>query len=201
MLMSFQGNKNRFYPNSRIVGSQKVAGLCQYASTSQVQAGTRSDRSLSPNHLSLIEPSNLASEGFVLYADVTLTSEEVKALAATPQTLVAAAGVGKVLFFKGALLKLNYGGSSVFTEAGDNLAIKYTDDSGVQVCTTIETTDFITASADTYTNANPIDDAIVAASGAENQALVLDNLGVEIAGNADNDNTLVIRTFYQIVSI
>ena len=132
---------------------------------------------------------------------VSLTSAQVKALAATQIELVAAPGAGKVIQFLGASLKLVYGGSNAFTEAGDNLAIKYADASGVAVSQTIETTAFITATADTYTNAIPALDAIVAATGAENQALVLDNLGSEIAGNAANDNTLEVSVAYRIVEI
>lgn len=134
-------------------------------------------------------------------AEVTLTATQVKALATTPITLVAAPGAGKVIHFLGAQLKLDYGGSNAFSEAGDNLGIKYTDASGVQVCTTIECTGFIDQTADTYTNAVPSADAIVAATGAENQALVLDNLGSNFAGNAADDNTLVVSVLYRVVAI
>lgn len=140
-------------------------------------------------------------EGIPRTANVSLTSAEVKALAATQQTLVAAPGAGKAIHFMGALLKLTYGGTNAFTEAGDNLGIKYTNASGVQVSGTIETTAFITATANTYTSAIPAGDAIVAATGAENQALVLDNLGSEIAGNAANDNTLEISVVYRIIEV
>lgn len=140
-------------------------------------------------------------EGIPRTADVSLTSAQVKALAATQIELVAAPGAGKAIHFMGALLKLTYGGTNAFTEAGDNLGIKYTDDSGVQVSSTIETTSFITATANTYTSAIPAGDAIVAATGAENQALVLDNLGSEIGGNAANDNTLEVSVIYRIVEV
>lgn len=134
-------------------------------------------------------------------ASVTMTATEVKALATTPITLVAAPGAGKVIHFLGAQLKLDYGGSNAFTEAGDNLGIKYTDASGVQVCTTIECTGFIDQTADTYTNAVPSADAIVAATGNENQALVLDNLGSNFAGNAADDNALIVSVLYRVVTI
>lgn len=133
--------------------------------------------------------------------EVTLTAAEVKALAATQKTLVAAPGAGKMLQFISATLKLNYG-SEAFTESADNLAIKYTDDSGVAVSQTIESTGFIDQTADTYTNALPALNAIVAASAAENQPLVLDNTGDgEIAGNASNDSTLTVAIVYATVSI
>lgn len=144
----------------------------------------------------------LSQEGFMQYADVTLTSTQVKALRATPQTLVAAPGAGATIKFMGAVLKLDYGGSNAFTESADNLAIKYTNGSGVAVSGTIESTNFIDATADTYTNAEPASDAIVAATGAENQALVLHNTGDgEIAGNAADDNTLVVRVYYVVQSL
>lgn len=142
------------------------------------------------------------NEGVPRIAEVTLTSTEVKALAATQQTLVAAPGAGKAIMFLGASLKLNYGGTNAFTESSVTLGIKYTDDSGVQVSSTIEATGFIDQTADTFTSAIPAADAIVAASAAENQALVLDNLGgSEIAGNAADDNTLAISVVYSIVEM
>ena len=126
----------------------------------------------------------------------------VKALAATQKTLVAAQGAGKAIMFHGALMKLNYGGTNAFTESSITFGVKYTDDTGVQVSQTIEATGWIDQTADTFTNALPKIDAIVAASGAENQALVLDNLGAgEVAGNAAGDNTVTIRVFYSVVSI
>ena len=135
------------------------------------------------------------------YREVTLTATEVKALATTPITLVSAPAAGATIQFLGAALKLNYGGSNVFTEAGDNLGIKYTDASGVQVCGTIESGGFIDQAANTYTNAIPIADAIVAATGAEAQPLVLDNLGSNFAGNAADDNTLTVRVYYTVQTL
>lgn len=135
------------------------------------------------------------------YAEVTLTSAEVKALATTPIELVAAPGAGNVLIFLGASLKLVYGGSNGFTESGDNLGVKYTNAAGVQVSQDIEMTGFIDQTASTYTNAEPAIDSIFAASAGENAALVLDNLNSNIAGNAANDNTLVVSVLYRTVSI
>jgi len=215
------------FDRGRVIASQKGGGIVQMATDAQAIAASRTDRAVSPSNLAALTatnltaltasdsdaqaktstakyltPANLAAAGFMQWADVTLTSEEVKALAATQIELVAAPGAGNVLMFHGALLKLDYGGTNAFTESSITFGIKYTDDSGVQVCTAIEATGFIDQTADTYTNAVPSADAIVAASGAENKALVLDNLGGgEVAGNAANDNTLVVRTYYSVVSI
>lgn len=137
----------------------------------------------------------------IQYTEVTLTAAEIKALAATQKTLVAAQGAGTLIEFVGAQLKLNYG-SEVFTESADNLVIKYTNASGVAVSQVIECTGFIDQSADTYTNALPVADAIVAASAGENAALVLDNNGDgEFGGNASNDSTITVGIAYRVHSI
>lgn len=141
------------------------------------------------------------NEGIMNYATVSLTSAQVKALETTQIELVAAPGAGKAIKFMGAQLKLVYGGTNAFTEAGDNLGIKYTDDTGVQVSQTIEMTGFIDQTASMYTSGEPANDAIVTAAAAENAPLVLDNLGSAIAGNAANDNTLEVSVAYRIVEI
>lgn len=142
------------------------------------------------------------NEAIPQQATASLTSAEVKALRATPIEIIAAPGAGKVIEFIGATLKLVYGGSNAFTETDDNVAFKYTDGSGLSVSGNIESTGFIDQTASTYTSAVRQGDGIVAATGAENQALVLHNTGDgEIAGNAANDNTLEISVLYRVVSI
>lgn len=170
-----------------------AAGLVELATDAEAQAKSAS---------TVITAGNLAAEGFLQWEDVTLTSAQVKALAATQIELVAAQGAGSIIQFMGATLKLNYGGSNAFTETADNLVIKYTDASGVAVSDVIENTGFIDQTADTYTFAVPVKDPIVAASAGENAALVLDNNGDgEIAGNAANDNTLTVRVYYVVHSL
>lgn len=133
--------------------------------------------------------------GRTLYRKLRLTSAQIKALRATPITLVDAVP-GKMIEFVGANLKLDYG-SNVFTESADNLAVRYTNGSGAIVSDAIEATGFIDQSADTQTNALPKIDAIVASASAEGKALVLHNTGDgEYAGNAANDNTIVVTVRY-----
>lgn len=128
-------------------------------------------------------------------SNVLVASSELLALATTPKELVAAPGAGLVNVFFGAQFILNYG-TSAYTEAGDNMGIKYTDASGVQVSSTVECTGFIDQTADTITSAVAVGDAIVAATGAVNQALVLDNLGSNFAAG---DGTMNVNVTYKVI--
>lgn len=127
---------------------------------------------------------------------VSLTNAQIKAMRATPVTLVAAPGASKFVEFVSAVLKLT-AGTEVLTETIDNMAIKYTNGTGLAVSGTIESTGFIDQAANTYTNAQPASDAIAAATGVENQALVLHNTGDgEFAGNASADATMAVYINY-----
>ncbi len=137
--------------------------------------------------------------GLTVTRKVSLTAQQIKALRATPETLVAAPGAGKSLEFVSATLKLNKG-AAAFTEDSDNLAVKYHNGTGAAVSQTIETTGFIDQTADTQTNALAKIDAIAASAAAENKALVLHNTGsAEIAGNAANDGSVDIYVTYRVV--
>jgi hypothetical protein len=137
----------------------------------------------------------------VCVATVALSNADIKALRATPKTLVAAPGSGKVLEFVSAQLKL-VAGSNVLSESTANLAVKYTNGSGAAVSQTIEMTGFIDQSSNTVTCGQPKIDAIVAYASAANQALVLHNLGAgEFGGNAANDATMVVRIAYRVHTI
>lgn len=139
-------------------------------------------------------------DGTLLYAEVSLTNAEIKALRATPKTIIAAPASGKMIQFVSATLLLK-AGTNVLTESTANLGFKYTNGSGVQVSETVECTDFIDQAVDTITNARPQLDAIVAKTGADAKALVLHNLGAgEFAGNAANDATMKVRVAYYIVA-
>lgn len=138
---------------------------------------------------------------YLVHASGTISNAEIKALRATPKTLVAAPGAGLVLVFEKLILKLNYG-SEVLTESDDDLVVKYTNASGVAVSDVIEATGFIDQSADTVTFGIPIKDPIVAYSSAANQALVLDQDGDgEYGGNASNDTTITYQIWYRVATI
>lgn len=132
-------------------------------------------------------------------ATVKLLSAEILALAAAPKELVPAPGNDRVVQFLGAQLILDYGTVAyTITAAGDDLAVRYTDGAGAIVSETIETTGFLDQAADTLTNAIPKADAIVAATGSVNQALVLDNIGANefTLGNG----TLRVVVSYNVLS-
>lgn len=132
---------------------------------------------------------------------VTLTNAQIKALRATPVTLVAAQGAGTIVRFLGATLKLN-GATNALTESTYNLAVRYTNTTGAIVSQTIETTGFIDQTAATVTSALPKIDAIATYAAAGNAALVIHNTGGgEIAGNAANDATVTIQVQYDVVTI
>lgn len=134
----------------------------------------------------------------ILTDTVRIVSAEVLLLATTQIKLVAAPGAGKVIQFISATLILDYGGTNAFTGDTNNLAIKYTDASGVAVSETIEMSSFIALTADTITKTLAVKDAVVTAAGSVNQALVLDNIGSNFGGNAGDDNVLIVKVSYII---
>lgn len=139
-----------------------------------------------------------ARKGELQFAKVTIGAAKIKTLNASPVELVPAFGADAYTEFVSATLELK-AGSEVLTEAADNLAIHYTDASGAQLSNTIECTGFIDQSADTVTFVGPnTTEPIVAASSANNQALVLYNPNDEFAGNASNDAQLSVEVAFRV---
>lgn len=135
-------------------------------------------------------------------ARTVLTSAQVKALRATPATLVAAPGAGKINIVDSVFFYLTYG-SNVFTESSDNLVVEY-GDSGVDITGAIETTgSWLVASANAFGAAVPA--AILtgaAATAGVNETIQLTNTGDgEIAGNAGNDNTVTVVVNYHTIEL
>jgi hypothetical protein len=128
---------------------------------------------------------------------VTITNAQIKALRASPKVLVAAPGAGYFLEFRHAWLILNYG-SEALTESADDLVIQY-HTSGDDVSGSIDSTNFLTATADTIIEVLPTTVAYNPASDMANLALELFNTGDgEIAGNASLDTTMTCIIEYRI---
>lgn len=121
----------------------------------------------------------------------SVTAAQLRALAATQIELVPAPGSGKVLEFVSAHLWLDFGAvaHNAPSNAGDDLAIRYTDGSG-QIVASQEATGFINASADAHrflkagaAPAATVTDVVPVS----NAALVLDNVGIaEFGGTGDS---------------
>ena len=140
-------------------------------------------------------------DGIEGVAEVTITSPQLLALNATPIELVAAPGAGKALILKGVQLHLDYNSAAYAgIAAGEDLAVKYTDGSGVQVAE-IETTGFLDQTADQYRWAYPADTLGATASEvtpAANAALVAHMLVGEII---TGDSPLHLKVFYREIDL
>lgn len=129
-------------------------------------------------------------------ATVTCTNAQFVAVRATPKQLVAAPGAGFALIFVGGHITIDY--TAAYTESADNLAVRYTDGSGV-IVSTIETTGFVDATADSVMTMAPI--APTTAPAAVNAALVLHNTGDGEFGGGNSANVITITTFYRVVAV
>lgn len=131
----------------------------------------------------------------VLQADVTITSAQLLALNATPQTIVAAPGAGLAIVPAGpvaavAFLDYNsaaYGGIA----AGEDLAFKYTDDAGTELFQ-IETTGFLDQTSDQVRFA--ADPTLVTPEA--NVPVVLHMLVGEVT---TGDSPLFVRFYYRLI--
>lgn len=136
------------------------------------------------------------TESYLRVVTVALTNAEMLALRATPKTLVAAPGAGKLIEFLSATLLFDYTGA--YTETDDNMAVRYENTTGVIVSDTIEATGFVDATADTITFARKGVDGIVAKTGAENKAIVLHNTGNGEFGGGNAANAVSVRVAYRV---
>lgn len=143
----------------------------------------------------------VASVGFdsssVLYQDsVELSNADIKALRATPATLIAAKGADTIIEFVSAVLILDYG-SNVLTETDDNLVIEF--EGGQDVTGAIETTGFIDQAVDQIAIVPAATVATMTAATAVNKAIRIFNTGTaEFGGNADADTTMTVKVTYRV---
>lgn len=132
----------------------------------------------------------------VQYAEVSLTNANMLALRATPITLVAAPGAGKMIEFLSAELFFDYTGA--YTETADNMAIKYNNGSGTAVSETIEATGFVDATADVAIRVAPATSALITKANSENLALVLHNTGDGEYGGGNASNAVRAKVAYRV---
>lgn len=129
-------------------------------------------------------------------ATVTVSSEELLALNATPKTLIAAPGEGKALILLGAELWLDFAETAYDgIHADEDLTIRYTDASGA-VLATVETDPFLAATADAFRYVQPTTTAAI--TPVANAPLVLHLSTGEIA---TGDSTLKLRLLYREITL
>lgn len=142
----------------------------------------------------------MIAEDVVKVVKVIVSNGELLALRATPKTIVAAPGANKVVVFMGAMLQYLYATAAfTVTNAGDDMAFKYTNGAGVAVSQTIQAQGVLNQAASQLTNGEPIIDAIVTPAGASNQALVLHNIGA--AEWTVGGGTLEVYVQYRVITI
>lgn len=99
---------------------------------------------------------------------VTITTAEVLALNATPDTMIAAPGANKAIIFLDAIVLLDYNSTAYDgVAAGEDLIISYTDGSG-EVVSEIETTGFLDQGNDELRYVTPS----AGADGADNAYII-----------------------------
>jgi hypothetical protein len=127
-----------------------------------------------------------------------LTNAQIKALKATPITIISAPGSGKVIVPICATMTMNYGGTNAFANTGTEVHLFY---STVQNITTLFASAVFSATSSQYkyTQISSLD--AITLSTISNVAMTLNNnTGAEITGNAANDNTMSYQVFYYIMT-
>lgn len=148
-----------------------------------------------------------SSGGGITTATVTLTSAQVKALHATPITVLSAPGSGKFISIIHATSQLNYGGTNAFVNGGGQAIQLYlgTDSTGVaQIIGGMCTSAMIIA---TSSQVLDIYGGFSGALGAQASSTVLNKALVasqssatEITGNAAGNNTISITVWYSTIT-
>lgn len=130
-----------------------------------------------------------------------LTSAQVKALHATPITVISAPGAGNVIRVISNAGKLNYGGTNAFVATtGQDVKIYYTNfnqDAKIAIITS----GFIAATSNQFYIGRYQADPAGSNTFFDNCGIMLFNPGSEITGNAAGDNTISYSITYQIIAI
>lgn len=133
----------------------------------------------------------------IKFVDVTITSAELLALNATPKTILAAPGAGYANVLVDVIAYKAAGTAYAGIAAGEDLSIKYTDSSGLEVAE-IETTGFLDQATAQMRYAKSFNAAssISSITPVANAVLVMMLLSGEIT---TGDSDLKLRVYYRVV--
>lgn len=139
----------------------------------------------------------LASSSLIKFVDVTVSSAELLALNATPKQIVAAPGANLALIFESIVVYKPAGTAYAGIAAGEDLSIKYTNGSGLEVAE-IETTGFLDQATAQMRHATGFRAAsgISSITPVANAALVMQLLVGEIITGT---SALLCRVYYRVV--
>lgn len=136
----------------------------------------------------------------IRYVNKTLTFAQMRALRATPITIIPSPGVGFAIQYLSAFLALQYNSTAyTISNSTDYMNFRYASSSGAIVSDNIVPTGFLSATASTYTSSRAKVDGIVAASVAGNAPLVLHNSGA--AEYSAGNSSVQVRVAYIIQPI
>lgn len=139
----------------------------------------------------------VSADGGVQYAEVTVSSAELLALNATPKSIIAAPGAGKVLVPLALAIILDFNTTAYAgIAAGEDLVLRYTNGSGVATFT-VEATGFLDATADAIRLGGIEAGAAAAITPVANAALVLHMATGEIT---TGDSPLRVKVWYSVFS-
>lgn len=139
----------------------------------------------------------VSADGGLQFAEVVVSSAELLALNATPKTIVAAPGAGKVLVPVALAVIMDYGTVAYNgIAAGEDLVLRYTDGSGAAAFT-VEATGFLDQASDQLRLGGVEAAAAAAITPVANAALVLHMATGEIA---TGDSPLRVKVWYTVFS-
>lgn len=142
------------------------------------------------------DPAEAIAEGQTKVAEVSLTANQVKALVATPQTLVAAPGEGLAIVPELVVFELDYNSVAYTASGGTDAVVRFA--SGSTAIMTVEATGNLTVSADRVFAAAPAYSPSSPQLLKENSAVQLTVTGAELA---TGNSPVKVRTYYKVVPV
>lgn len=191
----------------RADGTNWVPSTATYPNT----AGT-SGNVLTSNGTNWVSSTPSGGAGNLAYIAVVLTSAQVKALNASPVTIIPAQGAGTMIIPLNAWAKLRYGTSAFVAGASQTIGLYWRAASDTPVgVNDLCSNGLITnngafgdtsgnCSGGTAYNIRSVSNSVSTAF--ENVPVIaLNPVATEISGNAGNDNTLTISVLYYVITI